>query len=283
VSQKIPTTFGDCRELVKEKIAFTFTHVFAELKDGFTAGYNCQPPIYTIYSFSRNNPILVFDFGREKWAGLKDAQNDKITQLHMSLAGDAPIDFWMPHEELVNISRYGLPGGITNPKFTPDKFVKARDPKELLAEYIAENGPVHDHPVPGATIPRINIKNPQWYHKVVDMLAHNYATISEDLSGKTSVYFFYDGGRHYGRLPKFISLECIEKVFKSTSCIIDSLEFKNTQIAKEKLNQNGFELITQELDQKFMGHLSAHKPKGESFFDMRDFNKKLYSSEDFWV
>ena len=283
MSYKSPITFSDCRELVKEKISFTFTHIFAELKDGFTIGDSCEPPIYTIYSYSRNNPILVFDFGREKWAGLKDAPNDKITQLHMSVAGDAPIDFWVPHEELVNISSHGLPGKITNPKFTPDKFVKARDPKELLAEYIAENGPIHDHPTPGATIAKINIKNPRWYHKVVGMLAHNYATISEDPSGKVIIYFFYDGGKHYGRLPKFISPECIKEVFKSSSCIIDSLEFASTQIAKEKLNQNGFELITQELDQKFMGHLFAHQPKGESFFDMRDFNKKLYSSEDFWV
>jgi len=283
VSYKRPTTFGNCRELVKAKIAFEFNHVFATLNDEFTAGYSCKPPVYTIYSYSKNHPILVFDFGKEKWIGLKDAPNNKITQLHMSLVGDAPIDFWVPHEELVNISRHGLPGDTTNPKFTPDKFVKARGPKELLAEYIAENGPIHDHPVPGATIARINIKSPKWYHKVVGMLSHNFATISEDPSGKAIIYFFYDGGRHYGRPPKFISSECINEVLKSTSCIIDSLEFASTQIAKEKLNQNGFELITQELDQKFMGHLFSHQPKGESFFDMREFNKRLYSSEDFWI
>ena len=161
MSYKSPTTFGDCQELVKEKITFTFTHVFAELKDRFTIGDSCEPPIYAIYSYDRNNPILVFDFGREKWAGLKDAPNDKITQLHMSLVGDEQIDFWVSHEELVNISRHGLSGEITNPKYTSDKFIKARDPKELLAEYIAENGPIHDHPIPGARIAKINIKNPR--------------------------------------------------------------------------------------------------------------------------
>lgn len=283
MSYKNPTTFGDCRELVKEKISFTFTHVFAELKDRFTTGDSCEPPIYTVYSYSRNNPILAFDFGREKWIGLKDAPNDKITQLHMSLAGDAPIDFWVPHEELLNISRHGLPGEITSPKFTPDKFVKAREPKELLAEYIAENGPIHDHPAPGARIARINIKSPKWYHKVVGMLSHNYATIAQNSSGKAIAYFFYDGGMHHGRLPKYIKFECIKEVFGSRSCIIDSIEFDSAKTAKKKLRQNGFTLIDQEPSESLMLHISEHHPKGESFFDLRDFNDGPYSSGEFWV
>lgn len=283
MSYKSPTTIGDCKELVKEKVSFVFTHVFAELKDTFSTGGNCELPIYTIYSYSRNNPILVFDFGREKWIGLKDAPNNKIAQLHMSLAGDAQIDFWVTSEELIHISRHGLPGAITNPKFTPDKFVKARDPKELLAEYIALNGPIHDHPTPGATIAKINIKNPIWYHKVVGMLSHNYATISEDPGGKAIAYFFYDGGKHYGRLPKYIRADYAKEIFSNASCIIDSLEFDSAQIAEKKLVQNGFTLIDQERNEYLMQHASEHHPKGESFFDMRDFNDEPYSKEDFWI
>lgn len=277
-----PATFNDCRQLVRDRVPFSFNHVFADLEDGFTTGYSNKPPIYKIYSYSRDNPILVFDFGREEWIGLKDVPNDKISQLHMSLVDSAAINHWASHQDLAHISINGLPGDVTNPKYTADKFIKARSRAELLAEYVAINGPIHDHPIPGATIKKITIKNPRWYHKVVGMLSHNYATISQNLHGKTVVYFFYDDGRYHGLLPKNISMDCKNSVFSSTSCIIDSIELKDVKYAEEILYRNGFELITKEIDQKFRGHLSAHKPKGEIFFDMREFTVGPYSQGGHW-
>ena len=278
-----PAALKDCRILIQEKQPFVFTHLFAELMDGFTFGYSDKPPIYTVYSYSRSNPILVFDFGRERWVGLKDLPKDKITQLHISLVDSNEISHWASHEELVNISTHGLSGEVTSPRYTGDKFIKARDPKESLAEYIAVNGPIYDHPIPEATISKINIKNPDWYHKAVGMLSHNYATISEDPSGKTIVYFFYDEGRHHGRLPKYISMACRKEIFSSTSCIVDSINFDSIQIAKEQLEQNGFKLIAQESNENFLRHVSKHHPKGESFFDVREFVDGPYSKEGFWI
>ena len=272
-----PTTFNDCRQLVIDKIPFSFNHVFADLRDSFRAGQENIPPIYTVYSYSRDNPILVFDFGREKWAGLKDVPNDKISQLHMSLVDGAAVSHWAPLEELLNISRSGLFGEITNPKYTADKFVKAKS----AAEYVAINGPIHDHPVPGKVIEKIAIQNPVWYYKVVGMLAHNYATISEAPNGYATIYFFYDDGIFHGRLPKHISRECIKEAFKSP-CIIDSIELINISIAKEMLALNGFKPITPEGNKKFGGHLSAHHPKGEIFFDMREFTSAPYSQSKHW-
>lgn len=272
-----PTTFNDCRQLVIDKIPFAFNHVFADLRDSFSTGQENIPPIYTVYSYSRENPILVFDFGREEWVGLEDVPNDKISQLHMSLVDRAAVGHWAQHEELVDISRRGLLSEITNPKYTADKFVKAKS----AAEYLAINGPIHDHPVPGKVIEKIAIQNPAWYYKVVGMLAHNYATISEAPNGYATIYFFYDGGIFHGRLPKHISRECIKEAFKSP-CIIDSMELINISIAKEMLSLNGFKPITPEANKKFGGHLSAHHPKGEIFFDMREFTSAPYSQSKHW-
>lgn len=278
---KKPATLNDCRTLIQEKRPFEFTHLFAELMDGFTFGYSDKPPIYTIYSYSRSNPILVFDFGREKWVGLKDPPKDKITQLHISLVDSAEISFWASYEDLVNISIHGLSGEITNPKYTADKFIKARDPSELFAEYIAANGPIHDHPLPGKIIEKITIQNPVWYYKVVGMLAHNYATISEAPNGNGIIYFFYDGGMYTGRLPRYISDESVREAFKYPS-IIDSISLLSTVAANEMLALNGFMSITPEADEKFMGHLSKHHPKGEVFFDMREFTGAPYSQSKHW-
>lgn len=276
-----PITFNDCRQLVIDKIPFSFNHVFADLKDSFRTGQENIPPIYTVYSYSRDNPILVFDFGREKWVGLEDVPNDKISQLHMSLVDRAAVRHWAPHEELVDISRRGLFGEISNPKYTPDKFIKIKSEAELLAEYVALNGPPHDQPAPGRIIEKIIIQNPVWYHKVVGMLAHNYATITVAPTGYATIYFFYDGGIFHGRLPKHISRECIKEAFKSP-CIIDSMELINISIAKEMLALNGFKPITPEANKKFGGHLSAHHPKGEIFFDMREFTSASYSQSKHW-
>jgi len=249
-----PTTFNDCRQLVKEKIPFSFNHVFADLEDSFTTGCVNKPPIYKIYSYSRDNPILVFDFGREKWIGLKDVSDDKISQLHMSLVDDAVISHWASHEELLNISKHGLFGEITNPKYTADKFKKARSEAELLAEYVTNYGPIHDHPLPGKTIKKIMVKNPVWFYKVVGMLAQNYATISENLNGHTTIYFFYAGGLFSGRFPRYINQDsALESL--SGPCIIDSINLTSKKSAERMLALNGFELITPEDDEKYMGHL----------------------------
>lgn len=276
-----PTTLNDCRQLVKEKTPFSYNHVFADLEDGFTTGCSNKPPIYKIYSYGRDNPILVFDFGREKWIGLKDVPNDKISQLHMSLVDSTAINHWASHEELVDISRHGLFGEITNPKYTADKFVKAKSAAELLTEYVAINGPIHDHPVPGKLIEKITIQNPVWYFKTVGMLAHNYATISEASNGNGIIYFFYDGGMYTGRFPRYISNESAREAFKCPS-IIDSISLLSTTAAKEMLALNGFKPITPEADEKFMGHLSKHHPKGEVFFEMSEFTGRPYSQGRQW-
>lgn len=276
-----PATLNDCRQLAKEKIPFSFNHVFADLEDGFTAGCSNKPPIYKLYSYSRDNPILVFDFGREKWIGLKDVPNDKISQLHMSLVDTAVISHWALHEELVNISRHGLFGEVTNPKYTADKFVKAKSAAELLTEYLAINGPIHDHPVPGKIIEKITIQNPAWYFKAVGMLAHNYAIISETSNGNGIIYFFCDDGMYTGRLPRHISNESAREAFKYPS-IIDSISLLSTTAAKEMLALNGFKPITPEADERFMGHLSKHHPKGEVFFEMSEFTGRPYSQGRQW-
>lgn len=272
-----PTTFNDCRQLVIDKIPFAFNHVFADLRDSFSTGQENIPPIYTVYSYSRENPILVFDFGREEWVGLEDVPNDKISQLHMSLVDRAAVGHWAQHEELVDISRRGLLSEITNPKYTADKFVKAKS----AAEYVAINGPIHDHPVPGKVIEKIAIQNPAWYYKAVGMLAHNYATISEASNGNGIIYFFYDDGMYTGRLPRHISNESAREAFKYPS-IIDSISLLSTTAAKEMLALNGFKPITPEADERFMGHLSKHHPKGEVFFEMSEFTGRPYSQGRQW-
>lgn len=276
-----PTTLNDCRQLIKERTPFSFNHVFADLEDGFTTGRSNKPPIYKIYSYSRDNPILVFDFGREKWIGLKDAPNDKISQLHMSLVDNDVISHWVSHEDLVHISINGLSGDITNPKYSADRFVKVKSKAELLAEYVAIHGPIYDHPAPGRVIEKITIQNPVWYYNAVGMLAHNYATISEASNGNGIIYFFYDDGRYGGHLPRYISRESAIESF-SGQCVIDSISLVSTVAAKEMLALNGFEPITPEADKRFMGHLSKHHPKGEIFFEISEFTDRPYSQGRRW-
>lgn len=45
---------------------------------------------------------------------------------------------------------------------------------------------------------------------------------------------------------------------------------------------NGFKPITPEADEKFMGHLSKHHPKGEVFFEMSEFTGRPYSQGRQW-
>lgn len=274
-----PTTLNDCRQLAKEKIPFSFNHVFADLEDGFTTGCSNKPPIYKIYSYSRDNPILVFDFGREKWIGLKDVPNDKISQLHMSLVDTAVISHWASHEELVNISRQGLIGEVTNPKYTADKFVKAKSAAQLLAEYVAINGPIHDHPKPGAHLKKIIVeKNPDWYFKVIGMLQHNYAFINEESPGKVMIYFCHERGSTLGRIPGHIVLNPLDGDGR-LPCIVDSFEFSNILKAQSALARNHFSLISELADDS---SFDVAPPSGNKFYDVREYESGIYSKQDKW-
>ena len=148
-----------------------------------------------------------------------------------------------------------------------------------LSEYIRLNGPIHDHPKPGAHLKKIIVeKGPEWYFKVIGMLQHNYAFINEESPGKVMVYFCHERGSTLGRFPGHIVLNPLDGDGR-LPCIVDSFEFSSALKAQSALARNHFSLISELADDS---SFDVAPPSGNKFYDMREYESGIYSKQDKW-
>ena len=125
-------------------------------------------------------------------------------------------------------------------------------------------------PIDPSGPPVFVIQSREWWIKVLGMLQHNWALIEEDAYGAATAYFFHDGE---------VGMGCYgytRQQLKGRYAIVDSLNFKSVQLAKDALSRNGFRLHG---DDERLG--SDVKPRG-NFYDVRAMEEGIYSKQNNW-
>ena len=115
------------------------------------------------------------------------------------------------------------------------------------------------------------ISSNDWWVKVLGMLQHNWALIDES-NGSFTIYFFHDEGFAMG-LPRGFTLIQV----RNRCAVIDSLEFRTLDEAKEALRRNGFERLEDN-----PGPWDGYQPYG-NFYDARDIEDGIYSKAGYWI
>ncbi|QWE29910.1 hypothetical protein [Polynucleobacter sp. Adler-ghost] len=119
--------------------------------------------------------------------------------------------------------------------------------------------------------PLFVISSDDWWVKVLGMLQHNWALIDESNKGVTA-YFFHDEGIAKGFPPGFTLSQ-----MRNRCAIIDSIEFRTLDEAKEALSRNGFERLEEN-----PGPWDDYQPHG-NLYDARETEDRIYSKAGYWV
>jgi len=119
--------------------------------------------------------------------------------------------------------------------------------------------------------PLFVITSNDWWVKVLGMLQHNWALI-DGSNGSFTAYFFHDEGFAKG-IPRGFTLIQV----RNRCAVIDSLEFRTLDEAKEALRRNGFERLEDN-----PGPWDGYQPYG-NFYDARDIEDGIYSKAGYWI
>ncbi len=116
----------------------------------------------------------------------------------------------------------------------------------------------------------LTLDTSDWWVKVLGMLQHNWAVISENDSGTSTVYFFHDGGT-----TKNLTGYDYRAV-RGMIAIVDSLEFPDRRSAVQQLSENRFSRLVDH-----PGPWEGKEPKGK-IFDARESEPGIYSTKGYW-
>jgi len=114
------------------------------------------------------------------------------------------------------------------------------------------------------------IKSRDWWFKVLGMLNHNWALIEKGMGDKVIVYFFHDLGNTKGFGGGYTRSE-----LENRAAVVDSLRFKNLDLAMDALDLNGFQRL-EENPGPWDG-----LPEG-IFYDARATEEGVYSKGPYW-
>jgi hypothetical protein len=106
-----PKTLSDCVELVRKKEAFTFTSMFATLRN--TVDGTVKPPTYTVYSYGLHYPMYVYDYEACQWYGNAD-KSTRTTERHKNLVKPYSVAQWVDTETIRHISLEGIVNTTAN-------------------------------------------------------------------------------------------------------------------------------------------------------------------------
>jgi hypothetical protein len=98
-----PKNLQDCVELVRKKEPFTFTNIFATMRNHSKE----LPPTYTVYSYGNHYPMYVYDYEACQWYGNAD-KSTRTTERHKNLVQPYSVAQWVDTETLRLISMEGI-------------------------------------------------------------------------------------------------------------------------------------------------------------------------------
>ena len=110
-----------------------------------------------------------------------------------------------------------------------------------------------------------------WWVKPLEMLVHNWALIENSSVGTATIYFFHDNG-----LLRNGAVDFTYRQLKGRCAVVDSLDFKDVDLAAFELEFNGFKKLS-----KNPGPWEGSIPIG-TFYDARETEDRIYSKGAYW-